>query len=83
MLYSSVRPEQTSAAEEEEARLVGQVQSLDAQSTELHAHIAQAVKGMSLLTPGVLACASKPDTLSCKSLPDNYLFRTSNSKLLY
>ena len=49
--------EQASAAAEEETRLVKQAQALDAQRAELQAQDAQAVKGSSLLNPGVLTCA--------------------------
>ena len=74
---------QASAAAEEETRLVKQAQALDAQRAKLQAQFAQAVKGISLLNPGVLACASTPHALSCKSLPDKNLFLTSIWKLLY
>jgi len=72
---------QARAAAEEDARLVQQAQALDAQRAKLQAQLAQAVKGISRLIPGVLACASTPDALSCKSLPDMNLFLTSLLKL--
>ena len=74
--------EQASAAAEEESRLVKQAQALDAQRAELQAQDAQAVKASSLLNPGVLACATTPDAVSCKPLPDKNLFLTSILKLL-
>ena len=74
---------QASAAAEEESRLVKQAQALEAQKAELQAQFAQAVKGISLLNPGVLPCTSTPDAVSCQFLPDKNLFLTSISKLLY